>query len=185
MTRSRWSSRSDRTTLADVGLLGLRVGVGATLFAHGAQKLLGWFGGGGPEKTGQAFGGMGFVPGGRNALLAGASEAGSGALLALGLATGPAGAVAAGTMTVAGSVHRPNGFFNTEGGLEHPATLGLVGSALSLTGPGRLSLDHVTGDALNRPWMRVVAFVGAVGSAAYLISQRSTELGQRSAAETD
>ncbi|TGA90924.1 DoxX family protein, partial [Streptomyces palmae] len=46
----------------DLGLLALRMGAGGVLFAHGAQKLFGWFGGHGLEATGQAMEGMGFTP---------------------------------------------------------------------------------------------------------------------------
>lgn len=157
----------------DVGLLALRLGVGGALVAHGTQKLFGWFGGYGPDGTGQFMDSLGFAgPGKRNAILAGLGEAGGGALLALGLATGPAGAAVAGTMTVAGSTHVPNGFFNTAGGYELPATLGLVGTALALGGPGRFSLDHALGHTLNRKWMAVVGLATTIGSAAYLIATR-------------
>jgi putative oxidoreductase len=47
----------------DAGLLVLRVGVGGVLFAHGRQKLFGWFGGHGIEGTAGAFDQMGFRPG--------------------------------------------------------------------------------------------------------------------------
>jgi putative oxidoreductase len=157
----------------DVGLLALRLGVGATLAAHGAQKLFGWFGGYGPDGTGQWMDSLGFAgTGKRNAILAGLGEFGGGTLLALGLATGPAGAAVAGTMTVAGSTHAPNGFFNTSGGYELPAVLGLVGASLALGGPGRVSLDHALGHALNRKWMAFTALATTLGSAAYLISTR-------------
>ena len=89
---------SDRWT--DVGLLALRLGAGATLAAHGAQKLFGWFGGGGVKGTGKFFDSMGFTPGDRNATIAGICEAGGGLLLAAGLATGPAGAALLGNMAV-------------------------------------------------------------------------------------
>ncbi len=72
------------TDAHDLGLLTLRVGVGGTLMAHGAQKLFGWFGGGGLAGTGGFFDSVGFTPGKLNAALAGAGEAGGGALLALG-----------------------------------------------------------------------------------------------------
>ena len=36
----------------DIGLLLLRLTIGLTLAAHGAQKLLGWFGGPGFDGTG-------------------------------------------------------------------------------------------------------------------------------------
>ncbi len=38
-------------TARDLGLLGLRLGVGGTLAAHGTQKLFGWFGGAGLDQT--------------------------------------------------------------------------------------------------------------------------------------
>jgi putative oxidoreductase len=157
----------------DVGLLALRLGVGGALAAHGAQKLFGWFGGYGPEGTGQWMDSMGFAGGGkRNAILAGLGEFGGGTALALGLGTGPAAAAVTGTMTVAGSTHVPNGFFNAAGGYELPATFGLVATTLALTGPGKFSLDHVLGHQLNRRWMAVVGFAATVGSAAYLVSTR-------------
>jgi putative oxidoreductase len=158
----------------DAGLLALRLGVGGALAAHGAQKLFGWFGGYGPDGTGQWMDSMGFAGGGkRNAILAGLGEFGGGTALALGLGTGPAAAAVTGTMTVAGSTHAPNGFFNADGGYELPGTFGLVAATLALTGPGRFSLDHALGHRLNRRWMAVVGFAATVGSAAYLISTRS------------
>ncbi|MGW0834480.1 DoxX family membrane protein, partial [Streptomyces prunicolor] len=71
----------------DLGLLLLRLGTGGVLAAHGAQKLFGWFGGGGIEGTGAAMEAMGYAPGKQSAVMAGLAEAGGGALLALGLAT--------------------------------------------------------------------------------------------------
>ena len=164
----------------DIGLLALRLGVGGMTAAHGAQKLFGWFGGGGLKGTGGFFESMGFEPGDRSALASGLCEAGGGTLLALGLATGPAGAALTGNMIVASSVHAPK-IFNTDGGLELPATFALVGTTLALTGPGRYSLDAVTGGLLSRPWMTAIALVSAVGSAAFLISQRAKVLAARPA----
>lgn len=143
------------------------------LAAHGAQKLFGWFGGYGPSGTGQWMDSLGFAGTGKtNAILAGLGEFGGGTLLALGLATGPAGAAVAGTMTVAGSTHVPNGFFNSSGGYELPATFGLVGTALALAGPGRFSLDHALDHAVNRKWMAFSALASTLGAAGYLISTR-------------
>ncbi|MDV9178221.1 DoxX family membrane protein, partial [Streptomyces sp. W16] len=68
---------------SDLGLLLLRLGTGGVLAAHGSQKLFGWFGGGGIEGTGAAMEAMGYSPGRQSAVLAGLSEAGGGALLAL------------------------------------------------------------------------------------------------------
>jgi hypothetical protein len=73
---------------------------------------------------------MGFHPPKISAAMAGLGEAGGGALLALGLATPVAGAASASTMLAAGAVHKPAGFFATEGGCEYSAILGLAGAAL-------------------------------------------------------
>ena len=170
-------------TARDLGLLMLRVGVGAACFSHGTQKLFGWFGGGGVEETAQAMSAMGFEPGERNARTAGLLETGGGAMLALGLATGPVGAALTGNMIVASSVHAPNGFFNTNGGYELPVTYALVGSTFALTGPGRFSVDHLTGEALNRPWMRALALVGALATAAVLVSSRGAVVAERDDSE--
>ena len=163
-----------RATTRDAGLLMLRVAVGGALVAHGTQKLFGWFGGAGLEKTGAGFESMGFKPGTANALAAGLGEAGGGALLALGLATPSAAGAVAGTMTVAASVHAPKGFFAQSGGLEYPAVLGVAASALALTGPGSLSLDAALGHRLNQPWMRTVALAAVPFAAASVIFRRET-----------
>src|SRR2546428_8818369 len=67
-----------------IGILILRLVVGLTLAAHGAQKLFGWFGGYGLTGTGGFLEQLGFVPGRRAALAAGLAEAGAGLLLGLG-----------------------------------------------------------------------------------------------------
>ncbi|MFC4496005.1 DoxX family protein [Streptomyces ovatisporus] len=157
---------------ADLGLLALRLGTGGLLFSHGAQKLFGWFGGGGLEATGQSMAQIGFRPGRRHALASGLGEAGGGTLLALGLVSPVAGAAVAGAMAGAASVHAPAGFFNDQGGLEFPAYLGFAGSALAVSGPGRYSLDHLLGHRLNRPWMLPVTFAVTAAAAALTVSRR-------------
>jgi putative oxidoreductase len=69
------------------GLLLLRVFVGAAFFAHGTQKLFGWWGGYGPQGTGGFFASQGYRWGVPMAVIAGLTEAAGGTLLALGLAT--------------------------------------------------------------------------------------------------
>ncbi len=167
----------------DLGLLALRIGFGAASAAHGAQKLFGWFGGHGIEGTAGFLESIGFVPGQRNATLAGLAEGAGGAAVVLGLATGPAGAVLVGNMVVASSVHGFEKFFAQDGGPEMPLAYAVVGSALTLTGAGRYSLDHVTGHVLDKPWMRTVAYVSAVGAAAAVIVARRQELASRPPAE--
>lgn len=164
------------TDARDVGLLALRIGVGATLAAHGAQKLFGWFGGGGLAGTGGFFDSVGFTPGKVNAALAGAGEAGGGTLLALGLATPAAGAATAGTMAVAASMHRENGFFAQSGGYEYPGVLALTAVSLALGGPGKLSLDAALGHRLNQPWMRAVGLASIPVAVTLVYRRRNAAL---------
>ena len=161
----------------------LRMAFGASCFSRGAQKLFGWFGGRRVEETGEMTSSTDFEPDERNARLAGVLEAGGGALLALGLATGPVAAALAGNMIVASSVQTRNGLVNTDEGYELPVTYALVGTTFALTGPGRFSVDHLLGGALNRPWMRALALIGALASAAYLIVTRSPVVPEREDSE--
>ncbi|MFD8273244.1 DoxX family protein [Streptomyces flaveolus] len=165
----------------DLGLLLLRLGTGGVLAAHGAQKLLGWFGGGGIEGTGKAMESMGYTPGRASATAAGLAEAGGGLLLALGLATPAAGAAAAGAMTGAAAVHAPNGFFAQTGGYEYAASLGLTAAGLAITGPGRLSVDHALGHAVNRNWMVPAAFAATAAATTVIVGARNRRV--RKAAE--
>lgn len=167
------------STATDLGLLALRVGFGAAVFGHGTQKLFGWFGGGGLAGTEAFFDSAGFVPGRRNALLAGLAEAGGGTAIVFGLGTGAAGAAVTGNMIVAGSTHARNGFFGQNGGFELPAAYAAVGTVLALTGGGRYSLDALTGGVLDRPWLRTVGYIGAIAAAAAVIAGRRQELARR------
>lgn len=168
----------------DVGLLALRIGAGAVLAAHGTQKLFGWFGGPGIEGTAQGMESLGFKPGKESAIAAGLGETGGGVLLALGLATPAAGAAAAGGMAAAASVHAPNGFFNQDGGLEHPGFLGWTAACLGLVGAGRYSLDHATGHRFDRPWMVPVAFaVGAAAATTVIRKRLAAQAAERAVAE--
>ncbi len=154
-----------------LGLTLFRVVIGATMFAHGAQKLFGWFGGHGPDATGQAFDSMGLKPGKRTALAAGASEAGGGALLAAGLLTPLGSAATIGVMSQAiQTVHKEKGFFASEGGYEF--NLALAASAFSLAdvGPGPVSLDRAFGTELRGPLVALAA-LGA-GLAGPIVMQR-------------
>jgi putative oxidoreductase len=161
------------STRNDIGLLALRLGTGGVLFAHGTQKLLGWFGGPGLDATGKMMEQIGFRPGRATALASGLGEAGGGTLLALGLATPGAGAAVGAAMTGASSVHVPAGFFNDRGGLELPALLGFAGTALAVAGPGRFSLDQLLGHRLNRAWMLGVTYAAAAAAAGTVLVRRA------------
>ena len=145
-----------------IGLLILRLIVGLTVAAHGAQKLFGWFAG--PRLSG--FGGMlqkmGVWPAPVLALLTGLGEFLGGLGIAAGLLTPLAGLAVAGVMAVAiVMVHWSKGFWNRAGGLEFP--LVILGAALgvSLAGPGAYSLDRLFGIALPEPatWLAMAVLV--------------------------
>jgi putative oxidoreductase len=122
----------------------LRVPVGLTLAAHGAQKLFGWFGGFGLEGTGQWMASLGLEPGYLMALMAGGAEFFGGLALVLGLLTRPAAVVVAFAMLVAiFAVHIGNGLFMANNGYEFALTLFIVALALAIQGGGKLALDSV------------------------------------------
>ena len=160
-----------------IGLLILRLVVGLTLAAHGAQKLFGWFGGYGLTGTGGFLEQLGFVPGRRAALLAGLAETGAGLLLALGLATPVAAAVALSVMVVAGvSAHASKGFFAHKGGYEYTLILGIAALSLAFTGPGELSLDALLGlrDA-GAAWGVAALLFGLAGAVVQLARRRTLQ----------
>ncbi len=125
----------------------VRVATGLILVPHGAQKLFGWFGGGGLGGTAQFFEqNLGLYPGLLFAGLAGATEFIGGLFLALGLLTRLSAAAVVAVMAYAAFVvHWGNGFFWTAGGYEFPLLWGLVALALVIRGGGPLSLDRVLG----------------------------------------
>lgn len=168
----------------DTGLLLLRLLVGLTLAAHGAQKVFGLFGGGGVAGTGKWLESIGFRPGRRQAVLAGGSELGGGLLLAVGLLTPLAAAMAIGVMAVAGLAgHGGKGFFITRGGWEYCLVLAGIAWVLAFTGPGGWSLDRTlgfTGGGLL--WGLFAGTLGVAGAAAQLATRRSVvDLRDRSA----
>ena len=78
---------SDIFNTNGLGPTSLRVPVGIILAAHGAQKLFGWFGGGGLNATAEGFATrLGLEPGMFFAVLVGATEFFGGLLLAAGVA---------------------------------------------------------------------------------------------------
>ena len=102
----------------------LRVVIGGLFVGHGAQKLFGWFGGHGIDGTASFFEQIGIRPGRRNAIAAGAAEAGGGAALALGLATPLAASTLTGVMlTAIHRVHLKNGPWVGNRGYEYNLVL--------------------------------------------------------------
>jgi putative oxidoreductase len=150
-----------------IGRLILRLVVGGYFFGHGTQKLFGWFGGYGPEGTGQFFESIGLRPGKRHAVAAGAAEAGGGALLVLGAATPLASAALIATMlTAIHRVHLKNGPWVTDQGYEYNLVLIAAAAALAETGPGSPSIDDARGSQMYGPkWAVLALLLGALGAA--------------------
>jgi putative oxidoreductase len=162
------------------GILFLRVVVGLLLFAHGAQKLFGWFGGHGPRGTAGFFGSLGFRPEHAlpMALLAGLSEA-AGLLFALGFLTPFAAFAMASVMVVAvGTVHWRNGLWSTAGGYEFNLVLWTVAAAVAASGPGRFSIDAALGwvDNLAGVWWGVGVLVASLLGGALVLLLREPQL---------
>ena len=159
-----------------LGITLLRATVGGIFFAHGAQKLFGWFGGHGLEGTGQFFeSGLGLRPGKRHATAAGLSEAVGGALLTAGALTPVASSMIIGTMTTAiRKVHAPKGPWVTEGGYEYNAVLIAAMVALAESGPGKPSVDSAMFPKLKgTAWALLALGAGVAGS--YLATEYFNE----------
>lgn len=133
----------------------LRVALGAVFFPHGAQKVLGWFGGYGFTGT------MGFMTGTLHipapfAFLAIAAEFAGAIGLILGLGTRIAALGIASVMTVAITMHAQFGFFmNWFGaqkgeGIEYHLLALAIAISLILRGGGKWSADAAIAKALPK-----------------------------------
>jgi putative oxidoreductase len=140
----------------DDGLAGfiLRVTLGLVMFPHGAQKLLGWFGGFGFDGT------MGFftqkmgLPWIIAFLIIIGESFGSLGLLAGFLTRFAAASLAVIMLGAITMVHLPHGFFMNWGGQQqgegyeyHLLVIGIA-AALLITGGGRWSVDRVVAERI-------------------------------------
>jgi putative oxidoreductase len=164
----------------ELGIFLIRVVVGLSLVAHGAQKLFGVFGGYGLSGTGQFFESIGFRPGRVMATVAGLAETGGGLAFALGLFTPFAAAAIIATMAVAiWGVHVEKGFFSQDGGYEYPLTIGAIALGIAFTGAGSLSLDAMLGLPLaGSQWGLVALALGLAGALPPLVTRAAT-IGQK------
>src|SRR5919201_41033 len=169
----------------NLALLGLRLVVGLTFSAHGAQKLFGVFGGHGTSGTAGFFEQIGLRPGRIHAWAAGATEFLGGLAVALGLLTPIAGAGLIGVMTAAVlTVHLKNGFFSTNGGFEFNLAMAAALFALAGVGAGSWSLDNALGLDLNGTgWALGALAAGLLGGlgavASGRLASRETTHGRR------
>lgn len=163
----------------DVGLLLLRVTVGAIAVAHGMQKVFGWWNGPGLDGF-ETFllnsqnTSVGFAPDAAKplAVVGALSETIGGLLLILGLATPLAASAVLGVMIVATTFKATTAggiwFFATGQagpGIEYEVLLAICAAAIILTGPGRISLDAPRGWARRPSWGSVLILVVAIAIA--------------------
>ncbi len=136
-------------------LLVVRLGLGIVFFAHGAQKVLGWFGGPGLGGTIKMFQGMGVPP--AAAALAAFIELLGGCAMITGFLARPAAVGIMIVMLVAITlVHAKHGFFLNLGvpgkgpGFEYSLALITMALAILIGGAGVLSVDRAFWLAVGR-----------------------------------
>ena len=134
-------------TFPSWSLLVVRLGLGVVFFAHGSQKVLGWFGGHGLTGTVKGFRGMGVPP--AATVIAAFIEFLGGLGMIVGLLARPAAVGIIIVMLVAISkVHGQHGFFLNLGvpgkgpGFEFNFALIVMALAILVGGAGILSLDR-------------------------------------------
>lgn len=134
----------------DIGLLVLRLLLGAIMGAHGLQHLFGLFGGPGIDGFAKVLSGCGYTT--QTTLLSwiiGVTEVGVSLLLIAGLFTPVASAALLGVAINVVYVKFCGGFFEGSGkGFEFELLLAGVALAILCMGAGRISLDR------NTPWRR-------------------------------
>jgi putative oxidoreductase len=165
----------------DLGLMLLRMGLGALLIVHGLRTAFGWWGGTGLNGYQQHLIELGFQ---HSTILTYASvgvQIGAGVLLVLGLFTPVAAAAAVGflinALAAAVSAQPDSGYFPffLPDGHEFEVVLIVVAVALTLSGPGRYGLDAGRGWA-RRPFIgSIVALVlGIAGGVAVWVFLNGT-----------
>ena len=160
-------------TSADIGLAFLRIVIGLTMAAHGAQKAFGWWAGPGREGWRGAVTSMGFRPPRFWAEVSTYAELAGGLFLALGLLTPFAAAIlVAQSIVIIGQVHLPKGFWNRNSGYEFPLVLAAGAVAVTLIGPGALSLDNVLGLRFDDSLRAALLVLGAIAGIGALIVPR-------------
>jgi putative oxidoreductase len=158
----------------DLALLVLRLVVGLTFAAHGAQKLFGVFGGHGLEGTAGFFEQIGLRPGKLHASAAAIAEFVGGLAIALGIVTPVPAAALIAVMTAAViTVHLKNGFFVTNQGYEFNLALAAALFALAGVGAGGWSLDNVLNlNMTGTDWALGALGAGVLGGIGAVLSGR-------------
>ncbi len=168
----------------DIGLLIVRLVLGAFVALHGIQKATYLWGGGGLEASSAEFRADGFAGGKVTAFIAAGTQIFAGVALVAGLLTPLASAGVIAVMSIATMVKIRHGFWSQDGGYEYPLFLTALGVAVAWTGPGAISLDAALG--LSDLWVAGVSIAatlaGIVGAVAtYFVLHRRTPVTQGAA----
>ena len=154
----------------DLGLLLLRVGLGALLIAHGLQKAFGLWGGQGLGGFEQSLADLGYQHANILTYVGAGGQIAAGVLLILGLFTplAAAGAVAylINALLAAVAAQPAHGYFAflLPDGHEYLVMLLVLAAGLTLTGPGRYGFDAGRGWS-RRPFVgSAVALVVGIGA---------------------
>ncbi len=160
---------------SDFGMLLARTIVGGAMAAHGAQKAFGWFEGSGPQKTAGFMKMLGFEDAERMGTAAAYNELASGALIASGFLGTLGPSVLTVNMIVAMlAVHKDNGFFAADNGVEVPLLYASAALAFAAGGYGDCSLDHLLGIdrfLAKRRWF-YLGLGAAIAAAIAVLNQR-------------
>jgi len=160
------------TISTDLALALVRVVVGLVIAAHGAQKVLGVWGGPGLAGWTQGVTRMGMRPAAFWAWVSAFAELAGGIAFALGFLLPIVAAALSIQMGVAiARAHWSKGFWNSKGGIEFPFALGAIAAINGVVDPGAYSLDRT----LDLPAMGAGLYVAflVVGVAAYLVGARA------------
>jgi len=163
----------------DLGLLLLRVVIGAIFIAHGLQKAFGWWGGGGIDGFKSALSDAGYQNAGLLTYLGTGGQTIVGILLVLGLfspvaAAGALAYLVNSLMTIV-AAQRQDGYIAVfgPGGIEYLLVMIAAVVAIILVGPGRYGFDAGRGWA-RRPFVgsAVALLLGLAGGIALWIFLR-------------
>ena len=167
----------------DAAVLILRLGIGLIFAVHGAQKILGWWGGSGFAGWEAVMVRMGFRPARLFAAISAAAELVGGLALAVGFLTPLAAAALVGqSLVIIFAAHWSRGFFNRDNGYEFPLALVSAVVATLLLGPGAVSLDAAIGFDLAPETRIGLVALGVVGGALTLAVPRLFAAGEAPAA---
>jgi putative oxidoreductase len=139
------ADQASRQLLDGVGLLLIRMAAGGFMLPHGLGKLFGWFNGPGLAGFAVELQGFGLPASAPLPLLLALVQTGLGASVVAGAWTRWSALFASLFLSMTVVLSASSGWFWMHRGMEYPLLWTLVLFALSLTGAGPLSVDHILG----------------------------------------